>query len=211
MYQRMFDDIGADITIDTVPVKAGAPIPDPATLEAVIIPGSSAGVYDDFEWMDPLRDFARHAYAAGLPMVGICFGHQLIADALGGDVRKSDKGWGIGRHVYSVVEKPGFMSGAPQSLAVSCSHQDQVLAPPAEAEVILSSDFTPNAGLIYKNGRVLSMQPHPEFYDDYMVALAEARRGPIAEDIVDAAVQSMSIPSQQNDTARYITAFLKGA
>ena len=92
---------------ETVRLSDGEPLPDPARLDAMLITGSSAGVYDThLAWMEPLRQFIRGAYAAATPMVGICFGHQIMADALGGDVRKSEKGWGLGRHVYSLVIPP---------------------------------------------------------------------------------------------------------
>jgi GMP synthase-like glutamine amidotransferase len=99
------------------------------------------------------------------------------------------------------------MRGAPTELAVACSHQDQVIAPPAEAEVILSSDFTPNAGLVYRNGAALSFQPHPEFADDYTLALAELRRGKAPDEVVDKAFASVAKPSNSGDVAGYIGQF----
>jgi GMP synthase-like glutamine amidotransferase len=110
MYMRMFDEAGFGFQYDTVPIYDGAAFPDPATLEGIVITGSSAGVYDDHAWLDPLRAFIRGAYAADTPMLGICFGHQIMADALGGDVRKSEKGWGLGRHTYSVKRRPDFLA-----------------------------------------------------------------------------------------------------
>ena len=77
-------------------------------------------------------------------MVGVCFGHQLIAQALGGTARKSEKGWGLGRHVYDVAAGNGLIDG--RHIALACSHQDQVITPPAGATTILSSDFTPMPG-----------------------------------------------------------------
>lgn len=210
MFQRMFDATGPGFRYEVVRALDGAPLPDPASLEGIVITGSAAGVYDNFPWMQPLREFIRGAYAQKTPMLGICFGHQIMADALGGDVRKSDKGWGLGRHSYGVTQRPGFMSDAPPVLAVACSHQDQVLVPPAEAEVILASEFTPNAGLAYRNGRALSFQPHPEFDDDYTAALAELRRGKAPDQTVDAAMASLATPSQSADMARYIAQFFKG-
>ena len=82
--------------------------------------------------------------------------------------------------------------------------------PPAEAEVILSSDFTPNAGLSYRNGAALSFQPHPEFDDDYTVALDELRRGKAPDKIVEAAITSMATPSHSGDVAGYIGQFFRG-
>jgi GMP synthase-like glutamine amidotransferase len=210
MFETMFDGTGQGFSYEMVPVSDGAPFPDPATLEAIVITGSAAGVYDDYPWLDPLRAFIRAAYGARTPMLGVCFGHQIMADALGGDVRKSDKGWGLGRHSYDVRTRPGFMRTAPAALAVACSHQDQVITPPADAEVILASDFTPNAGLVYGNGAALSLQPHPEFTDDYTLALAELRRGKAPDNVVETAISSIATPSHSADVAGYIGQFFKG-
>jgi len=211
MFMRMFDDAGAGFDYETVAVHAGAPFPDPAGLDAVLITGSPAGVYDNhLSWMAPLRAFIRGAYAANTKMVGICFGHQIMADALGGDVRKSEKGWGLGRHEYRVKARPAFLATELPALSIACSHQDQVIVPPDEAEVFLGSEFTPNAGLLYRNGRAVSLQPHPEFLDDYTLALAELRRGKAPDAVVDGAVASLETPSHSDDMARWLTAFLRG-
>ncbi|MEP7239463.1 MAG: type 1 glutamine amidotransferase [Devosia sp.] len=208
MFERMF--AGQGFTFDTVRLSAGEPLPDPATLDATLVMGSSAGVYDShFAWLEPLRQFIRGAYAASTPMVGICFGHQVIADALGGDVRRSEKGWGLGRHVYDVTQRPAAIGGDLPEFAIACSHQDQVLVPPAEAEVFLASDFTPNAGLLYRNGKAVSLQPHPEFDDDYTVALAEMRRGKAPDALIDTAIASVARPSDSRELAGYLAAFIK--
>ena len=209
MFERMFDVTNSGFSYETVTAYDSTMLPDPARLEGIVITGSSAGVYDDLPWLEPLRGFIRAAYAANTPMLGVCFGHQIMADALGGDVRKSEKGWGLGRHTYRVAGRPGLMEGAPETLSVACSHQDQVIAPPPSAEVILASDFTPNAGLFYKNARALSFQPHPEFLDDYALALAELRRGRAAETVVEQAIASLATPSDSERVAGYIARFLR--
>jgi GMP synthase-like glutamine amidotransferase len=209
MFERLFAPEG--FTFETIRLSAGEALPDPAGLEATLVMGSSAGVYDTgHAWMEPLRAFIRAAYGARTPMLGICFGHQIIADALGGDVRKSDKGWGLGRHVYAVTRRPPQLGGASPEVAIACSHQDQVLAPPAEAEAFLASDFTPNAGLVYRNGRTLTLQPHPEFADDYALALAELRRGRAPDAVVEAAIASLARASDSREMAGYLAAFLRG-
>jgi GMP synthase-like glutamine amidotransferase len=210
MFRRMFEEAGEAFEYETVAVHDGAPFPDAGALEGILITGSAAGVYDDYTWLDPLREFIRSAYAARTPMLGICFGHQIMADALGGDVRKSEKGWGLGRHTYRVAGRPGFMARAPEALAVACSHQDQVIVPPKEAEVILASEFTPNAGLAYANGAALSFQPHPEFDDEYTLALAELRRGKAPDEVIDNAFASVAAPSHSRDVAGYVGAFFRG-
>jgi GMP synthase-like glutamine amidotransferase len=161
MFERMIREADAAASFATVRLADGEALPDPAGLDAILITGSPAGVYDDLDWIAPLERFVRAAYEARVPTAGICFGHQLIAQALGGTVRKSEKGWGIGRHVYDVVPGNGVIDA--DRIAIACSHQDQVIEPPAGARTILHSTFTPHAGLLYANGAVLSVQPHPEF------------------------------------------------
>ncbi len=209
MFHRMFAPEGFEF--ETVRLTDGQPLPDPASLDAVLITGSSAGVYDNhLPWMEPLRNFIRGAYANRTPMVGICFGHQIVADALGGDVRKSEKGWGLGRHVYDVKSRPAPISASKlPEFAIACSHQDQVITPPAEAEVFLSSAFTPNAGLSYKNGAAMSLQPHPEFLDDYTIALAELRRGKAPDALIDTAIASVTRASDSREMASYLGAFIR--
>lgn len=208
MFERRF--AGHGFSFETIKLGEGQTLPDPATLDATLIMGSSAGVYDThYAWMEPLRAFIRAAYAAKTPMLGICFGHQIMADALGGDVRKSEKGWGLGRHVYGVTKRPKLLGGTLPEFAIACSHQDQVIVPPAEAEVFLASDFTPNAGLVYRHGRAMSLQSHPEFEDDYALALAELRRGKAPDHVVDTALASVSRASDAQEMAGYLAAFLK--
>jgi GMP synthase-like glutamine amidotransferase len=210
MFERMFDATGMGFSYDLVPVSDGAPFPDPARLEGIVITGSPAGVYDTYPWLDPLRAFIRQAYASRTPMLGVCFGHQIMADALGGVVRKSEKGWGIGRHTYDVAGRPSYLRHLPASVAIACSHQDQVVEPPREAQVILSSAFTPVAGLAYTNGAAMSVQPHPEFTDDYTLALAELRRGSAPDEVVETALSSIATPSNSREFALGIGGFFKG-
>jgi GMP synthase-like glutamine amidotransferase len=141
-------------------------------------------------------------------MLGICFGHQIMADALGGVVRKSEKGWGIGRHSYEVMARPAFMQTAPARLAVSCSHQDQVITAPEHAQTMLASSFAPHAGLAYRNGAAVSLQAHPEFTDEYALALAEMRQGTAPDDVVAAARASFATPSDSREIATYLSSFL---
>jgi GMP synthase-like glutamine amidotransferase len=111
MFMSLLGAADTDLTFETVQVLDGEGLPAPETCEAVLITGSPYGVYDSTPWMDPLRSFIRGVFAAKRPMIGVCFGHQVIADAMGGEVAKSDKGWGIGRHVYDVTAPADWMAG----------------------------------------------------------------------------------------------------
>lgn len=211
MFRAMFDASGLPFTYEVISACDGAELPDPAGLEGIVITGSPAGVYEDHAWLEPLRAFIRKAHAARTPMLGICFGHQIMAEALGGEVRKSEKGWGMGRHRYRVVERPCFMADAPETLAIACSHQDQVIVPPPGAEVVLASEFAPHAGLFYDTGQALSFQPHPEFRDEFALELAQLRRGRAPDAVVDRAVASFAEASDSALLRDYIARFITEA
>ncbi len=206
MFERMVTAADPSVACDVVSVAKGEALPDPATLDAILITGSSAGVYDDVEWIAPLEAFVRAAHDRHIPMVGVCFGHQLIAQALGGTVRKSEKGWGIGRHVYRVATDNGLLER--ETIAAAASHRDQVINPPASARTIMSSDFTPHAGLLYANGTTLSVQPHPEFTADYADALCDLRRGLAPDTVVETAKASLTEPLDHATLGGVVTRFL---
>ena len=206
MFERMIGEADASVSFSTVRLIDGEGLPDPAGLDAILITGSSAGVYEDLDWIAPLERFVRTAYEARIPMVGICFGHQLIAQALGGTVGKSQNGWGIGRHVYDVMPGNGAIDG--EKIAVACTHQDQVIEPPATATTILHSTFTPHAGLLYENGATLSLQPHPEFTAAFAQVCCEARQDSAPATLVAAAKASLEQPLDHADLGHAITQFL---
>jgi GMP synthase-like glutamine amidotransferase len=207
MFERMIGAADAAASFATVRLVDGDALPDPAGLDAILLTGSPAGVYDDLDWIAPLEHFVRAAYAARIPTVGVCFGHQLIAQALGGVVRKSEKGWGIGRHVYDVLPGNGVIEG--EAIAIACSHQDQVIAPPADATTILHSTFTPHAGILYGNGTTLSLQPHPEFTAAFAhVCCDKAGQNSAPETLVATAKASLDQPLDHADLGRAIARFL---
>ncbi len=211
-FMRMFAGADDSFTFEEVEVHAGQTIPDPGQLEGVIVSGSAAGVYDDLEWMRPLGDFIRRAHGSNLPMLGICFGHQMIAHALGGKVIMSPKGWGLGRHVYRASDIPSFFPRGTRELAMAASHRDQVVVPPPGARVFLSSSFTPNAGLIYENGTTISLQPHPEFDVEYAAAIFGLRRSnPLEPEEVEAAIRTLQAPLDNDLVARSLAGFFREA
>lgn len=210
MFESLLGGVDAGFIFESVAVLDGAPPPDPTTLDAVVITGSSAGAYEDHAWIAPLERFIRAAAEARTPQIGICFGHQIMAQALGGRVEKSPKGWGVGRHVYELGPAAPLPHAAPGAFAIAASHQDQVVAPPAAAEVIAWSDHTAFAGLHYPAARALSLQGHPEMTPEFTAALVASRRGRIADPLVDAALDSLEAPLDREQVARWLAAFLRG-
>lgn len=177
---------------------------------AYIITGSSAGVYDPLPWIEPLEDFIRAAHGRA-KLVGICFGHQVMAQALGGRVEKSAKGWGLGLQRYDIVGPAPWMKGDVGPVAVVASHQDQVVAPPPGATVLAASAFTPFAGLSYAGGQSISVQFHPEFRHAYAAELVRLRR-PLLPDrsVADRALASLEAPGDAPRIAAWIRRFLDG-
>lgn len=212
MFEQLMAPLDSLMQFEAVSVISGAVLPDPGDLDAVLITGSPASVYHADPWIGALRDYIREVVASKIPMIGICYGHQAIADALGARVEKSDKGWGIGRHVYDVkTRSASWMDDewAPE-IATYVSHQDQVLSVPDGAEVLAGSDFTPNAALLYHDGPALSFQCHPEFSADYAGALYEARKGrPLTPEAVADAMASLNGGNNHTLIARWMVRFLQ--
>jgi GMP synthase-like glutamine amidotransferase len=162
--------------------------------------------------MDPLRDFVREVFAAKTPLVGVCFGHQIIADAMGGIVRKSDRGWGVGRHTYEIVERRPWMSGAGATISLNVSHQDQVIEPPKGAITLARSKHTEHAMLEYPGAPVMSVQGHPEFGDLFCTELYSARRGKsLSDGLFDTAIESLKQPEDSALVGGWIARFLETA
>ena len=140
-----------------------------------IVTGSPHGVYEEHSWIPIVSQLIKDIYDNKLPIFGVCFGHQLIAQALGGNVEKSTKGWGLGLHTYQINNKTNYMGNLSSEVTLNICHQDQVLSPPNGATVYAKSDFCENAGFYIKD-KVLTMQAHPAFLVDFIKALLTARR-----------------------------------
>jgi GMP synthase-like glutamine amidotransferase len=189
-------------------VQEGRLPDDPSAFEGVVVTGSAAGVYEDRVWIPPLLDWLRAARGR-TRMLGICFGHQAMAQAFGGRVEKSDKGWGVGLHRYDVLGHEPWMFPKADSVAIPVSHQDQVVAVSPDARIIAASAFTPHAGLAWGEDAV-SFQCHPEFQPDYAAALVELRRGRIPDAVADQALETLRHPNDRALMTAWIRAFLLG-
>ena len=192
-----------DLTSDQFPVDLSA-------CDGYLITGSQFSAYDDIPWIHKAKQLINDLYKAEIPTVGICFGHQLIAESLGGKVTKAkDKGWGVGVHSWDVTEKPDWMGDeTPESFSLRVSHQDQVTTLPPEAKVFASSDFCPIAG--FQTGEhFLSFQGHPEFSDIYAKALIDKRVERIGQATVDSAIISLKGGVDADMTVAWIVSFFK--
>ncbi|MDC1286456.1 type 1 glutamine amidotransferase [Gammaproteobacteria bacterium] len=172
MFERLLGLAGRKLEFAAYSVIRGQM---PESIEACdgwLITGSRHGVYEALDWMLELQEFIRELAAAGRPLIGICFGHQIIAEALGGKVVKSELGWKVGVQRYDLERRYGWMGESPHSVAMYAYHQDQVLQCPPAAEVFLSSADCPLAGLSYGDS-IISVQAHPEIEESYERDLLE--------------------------------------
>jgi GMP synthase-like glutamine amidotransferase len=205
-YPAMFEGLlGPGFEVETFDVQAGKLPPHPAAHGAYLITGSPAGVYEPLPWIAPLMEFIRAA--RDTPMVGVCFGHQVMAQALGGDVIKSPKGWGAGLHRYHVVHPQRWTNGE-REVAIPASHQDQVVVQPPATQVVAKSDFTPYAALAWTDRPAISFQFHPEFSPAFAKALIEKRYDAVPNP--DAAIASLGAPNDNSRVAQWIRNFLNG-
>jgi GMP synthase-like glutamine amidotransferase len=209
MFRRM---LGPDYRYSYYDVRNGQ-LPEPlGRHDAYLITGSASGVYDGDPWIEQLKTFLREA-SGRKPVVGICFGHQVMAEAYGGRVTKSPKGWGAGLHRYEVQRHAEWMNGDyGPSLSIPVSHQDQIIELPKDATVVAASEFTPYAVLEYPQRRAISFQGHPEFSPEYATALIDLRRGTrYQQDFADAAAASLKLPNDAQRVASWVRNFLNGS
>jgi GMP synthase-like glutamine amidotransferase len=169
MFERWLGPALPQARFSRVFVAGGEAPPDPGAVDAVLITGSRAGVHDGDPWIADLKAHLNALRAAGVPIAGICFGHQLMAEAFGGRVDRAPAGWTIGRHVH-VVQPAGQGLFGPTPLAALSFHQDQVIDAPPGATGILSSPASPNGGFRYEFP-ALSVQVHPELEPAYVRGL----------------------------------------
>jgi GMP synthase (glutamine-hydrolysing) len=172
----------------------------PNDCDGWLITGSKHGAYEDHAFIAPLEDLIRQIYAAEHPLVGICFGHQIIAQALGGKVEKFKDGWAVGRQSYDWQNK---------TVHLNAWHQDQVVELPADATVCASNDFCANAALVYgKNA--FTVQAHPEFDGNFISGLATYRGpGVVPEPLLDEARAAIDAPVDNVFLAHQIGQFFK--
>lgn len=178
--------------------------------DVYIFSGSPHGVYEDLPWIRQAEDFVRAAAAADRVVIGGCFGHQLVAKALGGEVRKSERGWGIGVHSHGLTAREPWMAGGPDAVNVLVSHQDQVVRPPEGAVVLAASDFCPNA-MLRIGDRILTMQGHPEMNVPTVDRLLEMRRDRFGEDVYARGKGSLETPLDHGAMARWLGDFIRRA
>ena len=191
MFQRLFSQqpIAAEFVVYNV--MEGHYPADSEVFDAYLVTGSKADSFATDPWIETLKAYLLNRYERGDKLLGICFGHQLLALLLGGKSERASLGWGVGTHNYQLAAKAPWMSPVVEELTLLISHQDQVTALPENATVIASSDFCPFAAY-HINDQVLCFQGHPEFIHDYSRALLDIRQLNLGEQIYQQGVASLA-------------------
>ncbi|MBR2658263.1 MAG: type 1 glutamine amidotransferase [Loktanella sp.] len=198
LFQRLLGGNGFDFVVyNVVDMEFPQSVSD---CDGWLITGSKHGAYEDHPFIPPLEALIRDIYAADIPLVGICFGHQIIAQALGGKVEKFTGGWAVGRQTYQI-------NG--HDYALNAWHQDQVTIRPDTATLAGTNDFCTNAALVYGN-RIFTVQPHPEFDTPVIDGLLKYRGpGNVPDALLAQVRDDLDKPVDSDRLAAQIARFFK--
>jgi len=208
MTERLLRNAGAtDWQIDKFHTPTGQYPASFDDYDAVLLTGSKADSFSDESWVVELRKRVTELLALKKPLLGICFGHQLIALCLGAKVGRAPQGWGVGRQAYD-WKIDGF-PGAPSDhdLALLVSHQDQVLELPPKATLLASNDHCP-VGAYAVDDSVFCVQGHPEFVPEYSSFLLNRRKDRLG-DLYQKGMDSLPLGHNGPDVARMMIAFVE--
>jgi len=191
MFTAMMRAHAPAVTLDIYDVQEGDYPQDLDTCDGYICTGSAVSAYDDEPWIRTLEAFVRRLYRAQRQLVGICFGHQVMAQALGGQVAKSERGWGVGVKTAHVIKRRPWMTPAAETFRLLLSHQDQVVRLPPESVTLGENAHCP-ISMFQAGEAFLGIQGHPEFSKVYARALMHIRKDIIGEECLEQADQSLA-------------------
>ena len=175
--------------------------------DAYLITGSKASAYENTPWIIKLKEFIRQCQENDKKLVGICFGHQIIAEALGGRVNKSQNGWGVGLMSSAIEVNQSWMQPELKSYSLLVSHQDQVEQLPEKAIRLAASEFCQNSS--FQLGKtILTFQGHPEFSEEYLLQIMNKRRNILGEETYNTALNSLEYNTDESIIAGWINNFL---
>ncbi|HFE39303.1 MAG TPA: GMP synthase [Gammaproteobacteria bacterium] len=208
MFIQLFHTIDPTIRFAIYNVTRGEYPRTPHTCDAYVTTGSKASVYDDLPWLTEFKHFLRLLYAEKIKLLGVCFGHQLIAEVFGGKTENSPKGWGVGVSVSQIVAPKTWMQAPLDRLQIIVSHQDQVTRLPENAQLLASNDFCPYA--MYQLGEtIISLQGHPEFSKAYAEALINFRELKIGRETCQAGLRSLELDTHEHLFTQWVINFFK--
>ncbi|HHH9110771.1 amidotransferase [Pseudomonas aeruginosa] len=207
MFVQLFNQQPVAAEFEIYNVVKGCYPPDSKHFDAYLVTGSKADAFGTDAWIQTLKIYLRERLDRGDKVLGVCFGHQLLALILGGKVERAKQGWGVGLHQYQVERKSSWMSPPADNLTLPVSHQDQVTQLPENATLLASSLFCPIASYCVGD-QVLCFQAHPEFVQGYSKALLDLRHEQLGDLIYSAAVNSLQQKHQGQIVAEWMMRFV---
>lgn len=206
LFRDLFEPLGFEIVV--FDVYRGIVPSSVDECDGWITSPSRASVNDNEGWIAGIEGFVRRLVSEEAPFAGICFGHQLLARALGGRVEHAPSGWGVGAQRYEIVDGRPWMDPAADQVVLIASHEDQVVRLPEGARLLARSDHCPNA-MFAVGRRAIGVQAHPEFTAELSAALIDLRVDLIGETTAAVARASLSTPLDRATIARWIGRFLR--
>jgi GMP synthase (glutamine-hydrolysing) len=206
MFVRLFSFIKHNVELIPFDVRFNNYPDDWGIFNGFLTTGSSFSVYEDVPWIQELKNFTCKLYESGHKFFGVCFGHQLIAESLGGKVAKAPQGWMVGVKQTDIILNKSWMDPQSSHCMVISSHQDQIIQLPPKAEVIGFSEGCPYS-MIALADHFVGFQGHPEFSKAYALPLMESRQDRIPKKIIQEAKQSFEISPEQHMLASWIFNF----
>lgn len=192
MFVRLFENIEYKVELIPFDVRLNEYPRDLNIFNGFLTTGSSCSVYEDVVWINELKKFIQKLYENNFKYFGVCFGHQLIAESLGGKVEKSKEGWMVGVKQTEIIKQQPWMVPQQSNCMAISSHQDQIVELPPKAEVIGYYKGC-HYSMIKVNDHFIGFQGHPEFRKEYALPLMESRRDRIAIEIIEAAKPTFKI------------------
>lgn len=169
-------------SINTVEVYEQQPLPDLSEVSGIVITGSASMVSDKADWSEKTGQWLKQAVDAGVPVLGVCYGHQLLAQALGGEVGLNPKGRQIGTvnaHMLEEAAGDPLLGDLPRDYPVQTSHSESVLRLPPNAKSLATSERDDNFVIRFAD-KAWGVQYHPEFSApvmwEYLTRRADAIR-----------------------------------
>ncbi len=207
MFKSLFQNIDPHLEFNVYDVRDNVYPNDIHECDAYVTTGSSASVYDLDPWISGLQDFIVTLDQQQKKLVAVCFGHQLVAQTLGGKTEKSAKGWGVGVHSCEVYKHKRWMMPPMQRYKLIVSHQDQVTKLPDNAELLAGSEFCP-ISMFQRGEHILAIQGHPEFSKSYAEALLRYRHNLLGERVFNQGMTSLRSATSEPSIAKWILKFM---